>query len=414
MSPALPKISIIMPAYNVDRYVRRAVESLQHQRFEDWELLAVDDGSTDRTGQILDSIADRDIRVTVIHQDNAGAPAARNNALDRARGTYVMFMDADDWAEPQMLGDMVRVGDENDLELVVSGFYIDTYYGSADQHTSEVKNCPDRIFETQQEFRAAAWRLFDANQLYPPWNKLFRRDRIERIGLRFRPTFWDDFPFVLDYIRDVEKVGVISRPYYHFIRQRSESETARWRPDMYDKREEEHGWMLDLYRHWGLEGDPASMEMVQRRYIERRRLHRERLQPAVQPPRGREARPDRGHDLQRARPGRRRGRAPAHPHDEDDARAHPQARRPHGLPRGQVHLLREAPQHARLRDPQGQPLASVPTATNKGEAPSGCLALFHLTHARDAPSGREEPAPRPAAAPSRARRTARSTRRSRP
>ena len=58
MSPALPKISIIMPAYNVDRYVRRAVESLQHQRFEDWELLAVDDGSTDRTGQILDSIAD--------------------------------------------------------------------------------------------------------------------------------------------------------------------------------------------------------------------------------------------------------------------------------------------------------------------------------------------------------------------
>ena len=269
MSPALPKISIIMPAYNVDRYVRRAVESLQHQRFEDWELLAVDDGSTDRTGQILDSIADRDIRVTVIHQDNAGAPAARNNALDRARGTYVMFMDADDWAEPQMLGDMVRVGDENDLELVVSGFYIDTYYGSADQHTSEVKNCPDRIFETQQDFRAAAWRLFDANQLYPPWNKLFRRDRIERIGLRFRPTFWDDFPFVLDYIRDVEKVGVISRPYYHFIRQRSESETARWRPDMYDKREEEHGWMLDLYRHWGLEGDPASMEMVQRRYIER-------------------------------------------------------------------------------------------------------------------------------------------------
>jgi glycosyltransferase EpsJ len=180
-----------------------------------------------------------------------------------------MFMDADDWAEPQMLADMVRFGEKNRLELVVSAFYIDTYYGSADQHTTELKGCPDCVFATQQEFRAAAWRLFDANQLYPPWNKLFLRERIEEMGLRFRPTFWDDFPFVLDFIRDVEKVGVISRPYYHFIRQRSESETARWRPDMYDKREEEHGLMLDLYRYWGLDGDAASMEMVQRRYIER-------------------------------------------------------------------------------------------------------------------------------------------------
>ena len=74
---------------------------------------------------------------------------------------------------------------------------------------------------------------------------------------------------MLDFIRDVERVGVTETPYYHFIRQRSESETARWRPDMYDKREEEHAWMLDLYDHWGLSGDPASMEMIQRRYIER-------------------------------------------------------------------------------------------------------------------------------------------------
>ena len=93
MTPTLPKVSIIMPAYNVDRYIRRAVESLQHQTFEDFELLAVDDGSSDRTGQILDSIAARDIRVSVFHQKNAGAPAARNFALDHARGEYVMFFD---------------------------------------------------------------------------------------------------------------------------------------------------------------------------------------------------------------------------------------------------------------------------------------------------------------------------------
>ena len=269
MTPTLPKVSIIMPAYNVDRYIRRAVESLQHQTFEDFELLAVDDGSSDRTGQILDSIAARDIRVSVFHQKNAGAPAARNFALDHARGEYVMFFDADAWAEPAMLSKMYAFASANRLELAVTGFYIDTHYGSVDRYTSELKHCDDNVFGTQRDFRLAAWQLFDANQLYPPWNKLFLRARIEKLGLRFRPTFWDDFPFVLDFIRDVERVGVMSEAFYHFIRQRVESETSRWRPDMYDKREEEHGWMLDLYHYWGLDGDAASMEMIQRRYIER-------------------------------------------------------------------------------------------------------------------------------------------------
>jgi glycosyltransferase involved in cell wall biosynthesis len=269
MASQTPKVSVIIPAYNVEDYVRRAVESVCAQSFEDFELLVVDDGSSDDTGRIIDQLAERDPRVDTFHQANAGAPAARNFALDRARGTYVLFMDADDWADPSMLEDMVAFGDANGLELVIAGFFIDTYYGRGGQHTSEVKACADALYPTQGAFRSDAWQLFDANQLYPPWNKLFLRERIERLNLRFQPTFWDDFPFVLDYIRDVERVGVISQPYYHFIRQRSESETARWRPNMYEKREEEHGWMLDLYEHWGLADDPASNEMIQRRYAER-------------------------------------------------------------------------------------------------------------------------------------------------
>ena len=258
-----------MPAYNVGPYVRRAVESLQNQTLRNFELLVVNDGSKDRTGDILDAMAERDFRITVYHTENGGAPAARNLALDEARGNYVYFMDADDWAEPRMLEDMVSLAERSRLELVVAGFYIDTYYGDDGEYTTEVKSRPNALYPTQQQFRIAAWQLFDNNLLYTPWNKLFVRERIEDLGIRFRDTFWDDFPFVLDYIRDIERVGVIEQPYYHFIRQRAESETARWRPDMYEKREEEHGWMLDLYQHWGLDGDPASMEVVQRRYVER-------------------------------------------------------------------------------------------------------------------------------------------------
>lgn len=272
MSAVAPLISIIMPAYNVDAYIHRAIESIQHQTLEDWELFVIDDGSRDRTGQIADAMAERDIRLTVLHQKNAGAPMARNRALERARGRYVLFFDADDWAEPHMLEDLSTFATQERLELVISGFYIDTYYGKDtknQQFTSEIKSCPNKVYATQQDFRVGAWQLFDANQLYPPWNKLFLRERIEELRIRFKQTFWDDFPFVLDYIRDVNKVGVLQKPYYHFIRQRSESETSRWRPDMYQKREEEHTWMLELYKHWGLEADPASSEMIYRRYAER-------------------------------------------------------------------------------------------------------------------------------------------------
>lgn len=269
MVPKQPRVSVIMPVYNIESYVTRAVESIQNQTLSDWELFCIDDGSTDRSGEILDRLASRDWRIEVIHTENRGAPAARNLALDRARGRYVHFIDGDDWVEPTMLADEVALAEEHDLELVIAGFTIETYYGDDGEHLVEEKSVDDVIFSSQKAFRAAAYRLFDQNLLYVPWNKLFLRSRIEELHLRFRPTFWDDFPFVLDYIRDVERVGVTSRCYYHFSRSRAESETARWRPNMYEKREEEHSWMLDLYDHWDLAADPASVEMVQRRYIER-------------------------------------------------------------------------------------------------------------------------------------------------
>ncbi len=264
-----PMVSIIIPAYNVEKYIRRAIESVQRQTFTDYELLVVDDGSTDRTGDIIRQFTRHDLRIVDFHPQNGGAPAARNLALDHARGKYVFFMDGDDWAEPTMLTDLVNLSESNHLELAIAGFYIDTYFGAGDEHSSELKNRPTHIYPTQHEFRVAAAPLFDQNLLYPPWNKLFLRERIERLNLRFRPTFMDDFPYVLDYIRDVERVGVTEKAYYHFIRQREDSETTRWRPNLYEKREEEHDWMLDLYRYWGLDGDPVSMEVVQRRYIER-------------------------------------------------------------------------------------------------------------------------------------------------
>ena len=269
MSPSKPTVSVIMPAYNVEAYVARAVESVRAQTLRDLELIVIDDGSIDRTGRIVDRIAERDWRIEVIHTENRGAPAARNLALERARGTWIAFFDADDWAEPTMLADEVGFAEAHDLDLVITGFVIETQWDEEGSRIVEDKTLSSRVFDGPREFRAAAHELFDENLLYTPWNKLFRASRIRELDIRFKDTFWDDFPFVLDYIRDVERVGILEHCYYHFQRTRAESETSKWRPDMYEKREEEHEWMLDLLEHWDLTNDPASWEMVQRRYIER-------------------------------------------------------------------------------------------------------------------------------------------------
>lgn len=261
------KISAIMPVYNVEKYVGKCIESLQKQTLGDFELIAVDDGSPDRSGEICDEYAKNDPRIKVIHQKNSGAPAARNAAIEIATGKYLYFMDSDDWAEKTMLEDMYNAAEANEAQLVVAGYYIDTYYSDTEFYSQE-QTFPTTVFASCEDFRRNAYKLFDRNLLYTPWNKLFLREYIMKNNIRFKNVFWDDFPFNLDVVKDVERVVVLENKYYHFMRARAESETAKYRSDMYEKREEEHGWMTDLYEYWRIE-DAESNEMLQRRYIER-------------------------------------------------------------------------------------------------------------------------------------------------
>lgn len=262
-----PLITVIMPVYGVEDYVAQSIESLQAQTYSNWELLAVDDGSKDRSGDICDEYAKNDSRIKVFHKENGGAPSARNYAMDKANGKYYYFMDSDDWIEKTMLEDLVNLAEKNTAELVISGFYIDTYYNDTEYYT-EIKQHKTINYSTQQEFRLDAFNLFKKNQLYTPWNKLYLRSYIDDKNIRFPQTFWDDFPFVLRVIRDVKKVVVTETPYYHFIRKREESETTKYREGVYEKREEEHQWMIDLYNYWDIHNEDAC-EMLSLRYLER-------------------------------------------------------------------------------------------------------------------------------------------------
>lgn len=111
------KISVIVPVYNVGEYLRQCVDSILSQTYSNLEIIAVNDGSTDGSGAILDEYREKDIRLIAIHQENQGVSAARNKGLDVATGDYIAFVDADDYIHPEMYEKLVKALEDNQADI---------------------------------------------------------------------------------------------------------------------------------------------------------------------------------------------------------------------------------------------------------------------------------------------------------
>lgn len=118
-----PKISVIVPVYKAEKYLHKCVDSILAQTFTDFEVLLVDDGSPDRSGEICDEYAARDSRVKVFHKENGGVSSARQCGMDHAEGEYTIHADPDDWVEPTMLEELYRKAKEEDADMVMCDYY---------------------------------------------------------------------------------------------------------------------------------------------------------------------------------------------------------------------------------------------------------------------------------------------------
>ncbi|MCH5242501.1 MAG: glycosyltransferase family 2 protein [Muribaculaceae bacterium] len=171
MEETQPSISIIVPVYNVERYLQQCLEAISNQTFKDWECIIVDDGSTDGSVQICDLYTGLDPRFKVIHKSNGGLSSARNTALDKAKGKFIAFIDSDDWPESHYLMTMHNLITKYEADVVQCGFQ------RVFKSYKREKPLVDKECVISKE--KAILSLLDSSRL--PcfvWNKLFRREII--------------------------------------------------------------------------------------------------------------------------------------------------------------------------------------------------------------------------------------------
>lgn len=209
MERNIPEISVIVPVYNVEQYLAECISSILSQTFTDFELLLVDDGSPDRCGEICDEYAGKDKRVRVFHQENAGLSCARNKGLEYASGTYIAFVDSDDYVTSTYLQELYASlpADKSQRGTVICGF--DKLFPDGSLHTVHV---PQQTILPMDCSRVLA-ELVGKHVMYA-WAKLYDNRLIKEHGIRFVPAVsgLEDMLFMLDYL-----------PYSDFLRIRDTS-----------------------------------------------------------------------------------------------------------------------------------------------------------------------------------------------
>ena len=220
-----PKVSVIVPVYNVQKYLHRCLDAILGQTLREIEIICVDDGSTDGSLAVLHAYKARDARIMVLHQANAGAGAARNAGLDKAAGEYLFFFDPDDSCEKDMLEIMYRRAKKTKADIVVAGKKV------VDAETGELiahKPLPRRLaWFRRQPFSPAvlADRIFSFAKAVP-WDKLFRRAFVEENQLRFMALpRSNDVYFVDMSLALAKRIALVRKGYYHYSYRRGGSLT---------------------------------------------------------------------------------------------------------------------------------------------------------------------------------------------
>lgn len=211
-------ISVIMPVYNVEKYINRSVDSVLSQTFDNFELIIIDDGSKDKTGEICDSYAAKDSRVKVIHKENGGGSSARKAGIDAAVGKYIMFIDSDDAYVKETMEKAHQAITQQDVDIVQFGFYkTDNVEDVMPSGTGEIKffDGRDALLQIMTQKSPNAF-----NNLL--WCKIYKAEIVKKPEYNLFIRTNNDVPMIARIFYYAKKVATLDLPLYYYIQRKNE------------------------------------------------------------------------------------------------------------------------------------------------------------------------------------------------
>lgn len=211
-------VSIIVPAYNTEKYIEKCLFSLQKQTYENCEILILNDGSEDTTAIIANRFQKKDSRFHVISKKNSGVSDTRNLGIEIAQGKYVIFVDSDDYVTDDYVQTLVETLEKTDVQLVCANFFL--VVNEKVKGNTQLKNDVE-ILKASEAIDMMADR--DKYQGYL-WNKIFKKEVLDNKNIRFDKTIkiWEDMLFCLKYMNHIDKVAYVKKSiYYYNVRENS-------------------------------------------------------------------------------------------------------------------------------------------------------------------------------------------------
>lgn len=230
----MPEISVIVPVYRAQEFLRKCTTSILSQTFADLELLLIDDGSPDGSGVLCDQIAQEDPRVRVFHQENGGVSSARNLGMAQAQGTYLAFADADDWLPKDALEALYQALTQSGADTAGGSHWRVEVSGQQEQEPGAL---PQGVYGPAEIRRGIVDRLLGERLGKPGqvlngfvWRFLFSRKIIQKGGITFQGAYLEDELFLLEYFCHAQKLAMLNQPVYCYL-QNPTSVTRRYLPD---------------------------------------------------------------------------------------------------------------------------------------------------------------------------------------
>ena len=215
----MPEISVIVPVYNVEEKIKRCLESLKRQRFYDFEVVLIDDGSTDKSGEICEKYAGIDDRFIVIHQKNQGVSVARNTGISIANGKYITFVDSDDYVSSDFLHNLYAAISSNNADIAMCNYYM----LSLNKGNISMKHgYSEGIVLEQDKIESVFLKHIKENDCtvgyFSLWNKIYRSNIIKEnhISLDTGMSFGEDMLFVMQCLKFCDKIAFTEKPLYYY------------------------------------------------------------------------------------------------------------------------------------------------------------------------------------------------------